>query len=168
MSLQSFSLARLASACLLAPSSPAAAEPDDDHINPDRPGIADGSTTVGRGRFQLETAFQRELREGGDGRTTFVPTLLRYGFADKWEVRIEGNGYTWEMQVVSAENATDSHGLAPTSIGLKYSFVEAVGSNQPSLGTIIRVFPPSGSGEFRNTRTTGDIRLAADWRIADK
>ena len=152
----------------VASSAPALAGPDDDYINPDRPGIADGSTTVGRGHFQIETAFQREFRESGDDRTTFIPTLLRYGFADKWEVRVEGNTYTWEKQVEPTQGTTHSHGVAPTSIGLKYNFLDAVGSKQPSVGAIVRVFPPSGSGDFRNTRTTGDLRLAADWNFADK
>lgn len=153
---------------LIASSAPALADPDEDYINPDRPGIADGSTTVGREHFQIETAFQREFRERGDDRTTFIPTLLRYGFAEKWEVRVEGNGYTWAKQIDPAQGTTYSRGLSPTSIGLKYNFVDAIGSQQPSVGAIVRVFPPSGSGEFRNTRTTGDFRLAADWNFAEK
>lgn len=88
---------------------PALAGPDDDYINPDRPGIADGSTSVGRGHFQIETAFQREFRDSGDDRTTFIPTLLRYGFADKWEVRVESNTYSWEKQVDPAQGASYSH-----------------------------------------------------------
>lgn len=162
------SLTWLVFGCLASLSTPALAGPDDDYINPDRPGIADGSTTVGRGHFQVETAFQREFRQGGDDRTTLIPTLLRHGFAEKWEVRVEGNGYTWEKQVDPVLGTTHSHGLAPTSIGLKYNFVDAVGSKQPSVGAIVRVFPPSGSGDFRNTRATGDFRMAADWNFADK
>ena len=158
----------LAFGCLAASSAPAQAGPDDDYINPDRPGIADGSTTVGRGHFQIETAIQREFRSGGDDRTSFTPTLLRYGFADKWEVRLEGNGYTWQKQIDPTQGATRSQGFAPTSIGIKYNFVDAVGSKQPSVGAIVRVFPPSGSGDFRSTRTTGDFRLAADWNFAEK
>lgn len=158
----------LAFGCLAFSSTPALAGPDDDYINPDRPGIADGSTTVGREHFQIETAFQREFSDGGDDRTTFTPTLLRYGFANKWEVRVEGNGYTWEKQVDPTQGTTRSHGFAPTSIGLKYNFVDAVRAKQPSIGAIVRVFPPSGSGDFHNTRTTGDVRLAADWNFAEK
>ena len=158
----------LAACCLTTLSTSALAGSGDDYINPDRPGIADGSTTVGRGRFQLETAFQREFRNGGDDRTTFIPTLLRYGLSEKLEVRVEGNGYTWEKQIDPAQGTTYSRGFAPTSIGLKYNFVDAEGSKTPSVGAIVRVFPPSGTGEFRNTRTTGDFRLAADWEFADK
>lgn len=149
---------------------PAAAQSDEDYINPDRPGIADGSTTVGSGHFQIETAIQAEFRHDGDehDRTIFFPTLLRYGLAEKLEVRVEGNSYSW-MRQKDPSGISHSDGFAPTSIGMKYNFREAPeGSNQVSLGAIARVFPPSGSGDFRNTRTTGDVRLAADWEFADK
>lgn len=161
-------MAWLAFGCLAGWSTPALADPEEDYINPDRPGIADGSTTVGRGYFQIETAFQREFRKGGDDRATFIPTLLRYGFANKWELRVEGNTYSSEKQIDPVQETTYSHGIAPTSMGLKYNFVDAKGSKQPSVGAIARVFPPSGFGDFRNTRTTGDFRLAADWNFADK
>ena len=148
---------------------PAHADPSDDYINADRPGIADGSTTVGLGRFQIETAFQREFRDedGERERTTFVPTLLRYGFSKSWEVRVEGNTFTWQ-RAPDATGATHTSGFAPSSIGLKYNLVEAAGSTRPSIGAIVRVFPPSGSGEFGSSHTTGDFRLAADWNFADK
>lgn len=149
---------------------PAAAQADEDYINPDRPGIADGSTTVGLGHFQIETAIQAEFRHDGDedDRTIFLPTLMRFGFSDKLELRVEGNGYSW-MRQKDPSGISRSEGFAPTSIGVKYNVVEAPeGSNQVSVGGIARVFPPSGSGDFRNTRTTGDFRLVADWEFADK
>ena len=154
---------------LVVPAAPVSAQSNED-INPDRPGIADGSTTVGIGHFQIETALQTEFRHDGDEheRTMFFPTLLRYGFADKWEVRVEGNTYSWERDK-DPTGIAHSDGFAPTSIGLKYNIVDVPdGSKQPSIGAIARVFPPSGSGDFRNTRTTGDFRLAADWAFADK
>ena len=94
--------------------------------------------------------------------------MLRYGIAKKWEVRVEGTTYTWNKHVDPVQGTSRSRGLAPTSIGVKYNFLEADGAKQPSVGAIARVFPPSGSGDFRSTRTTGDFRLAADWEFADK
>jgi hypothetical protein len=68
-----------------------AQEPD--LINADRPGIADGSTVVGPGTFQIESGVQAEFRRHDDSRehTLFIPTLLRFGIDSHWEVRIEGN-----------------------------------------------------------------------------
>ncbi|ETI65172.1 hypothetical protein C100_03715 [Sphingobium sp. C100] len=153
-----------------AAAAPAHADPSDDFINPDRPGIADGSTTVGLGHFQIETAIQLEYRSNGDERerTTFIPTLLRYGFSKSWEFRVEGNTFTWQRQQDPTQGHTCSNGFAPSSIGLKYNIAEAAGSTQPSIGALVRLFPPSGSGDLRNSRTTGDYRLAADWNFADK
>ena len=36
------------------------AQPLDDYINPDRPGLADGSNVVGADRIQVETGIQQE------------------------------------------------------------------------------------------------------------
>src|SRR5437667_8647648 len=80
---------------------------DDDRINPDRPGIADGSTVVGSGRIQLETGFQQEFRDdaGTSELTHFLPSLLRVGFGSRLEARVEGNTFT---QVSSSGGATQS------------------------------------------------------------
>src|ERR1041385_9418266 len=57
------------------------ADDDQDLINADRPGIADGSTVVGPKTFQIESGIQQEFRRSGNVRehTFFVPTLLRFG-----------------------------------------------------------------------------------------
>lgn len=147
----------------------AVAQQAPDLINPDRPGIADGSMTVGPNRFQIETAIQAEFRGHDEhDRTIFVPTLLRYGISKRWEVRVEGNGYTWVTQKDPATGTSHASGFAPTSIGVKYNFLDASGAERPSVGAILRIFPPSGSGDFRTRVTTGDFRLAADWNFADK
>jgi hypothetical protein len=141
---------------------------ESDLINPDRPGIADGSTVIGAKRFQIESGVQEEFRRSGNERehTFFVPTLLRFGIDSNWEVRIEGNSVTRVVTFDSTNTAIHTSGFAPTSIGFKYHIYNSTGDHQVSFGTIVRVFPPSGSKEFRTQHTTGDIRLAADWNFA--
>jgi len=133
-----------------------AAAQSEDLINPDRPGIADGSQTVGRGRFQIEVGAERDDDEGA--RNLITPLLLRYGLTDRLELRVEGNGY----QHLSVGGFTAS-GFAPLSIGAKFHVAD-----HPSLGIIARVFPPSGSGEFRSEETTADLRLATDVELNDR
>lgn len=142
---------------------------DDDNINPDRPGIADGSNVVGAGRVQIETGLQHEYRnsDGRAARTFFIPTLVRLGIASVLELRLEGNIYTWVKSSDTVRGADRSEGAAPVSVGFKYHVADA-GAGQPSLGVIGRVFPPSGSGDFRTTRTSGDLRLAVDWDFAPR
>ncbi len=141
---------------------------DDDPINPDRPGIADGSNVVGAGRFQIEMGIQQENRKsaGTDTRTLFIPTLLRFGLGKNLELRVEGNTYTWTKESSPGQGATRSKGMAPTSIGFKIHFADAIDSQRPSLGAIVRFFPRSGTGDLRTSRATGDLRIAADWDIS--
>jgi hypothetical protein len=157
---------------LLAPLSAQAqsAPPEADFINPDRPGIADGSNVVGPGHVQIELGLQQEFRhaDGASDRTLFVPTLLRVGLSKAWELRVETNAYTWDRVSDPASGVTRSEGADPVSLGVKYHFQDSAGLKQPSLGVIARVFAPSGSGDFRTSHTTADLRLAADWDIAPK
>jgi hypothetical protein len=135
---------------------------DNDLINPDRPGIADGSFVVGH-HFQVEVGYQEELHDGGHTRLIFVPTLLRIGVNAAWEFRIEGNTLTYADSFGS--HAT---GYQPISAGAKYHFMDAKGTKRPSLGFIGRVFPAIGSAGFQNDKTTGDVRLAGDWNLNDQ
>jgi len=146
------------------------AENDQDLINADRPGIADGSTVVGPKTFQLESGIQQEFRRSGNVRehTFFAPTLLRFGINSQFEARIEGNTFTRVSTIVSANPVNRVSGFAPVSLGFKYQFYNSNGEHQLSLGTIVRVFPTWGSNEFRTQHATGDIRLAADWQFAPR
>lgn len=143
---------------------------EDDYINPDRPGIADGSNVVGAGRVQIETGLQHEYRKGNDGavRALFVPTLVRLGVTSNLEARIEGNTYSLIKSADATPGAGRSEGLAPVSIGFKVHIADADGARRPSVAAIVRVFPPSGSRGFRTTRAAGDFRLAADWDFAQQ
>jgi hypothetical protein len=131
---------------------PVANAQDADLINPDRPGLADGSGVVGLGRFQIEAGLERD--HAADGVSIATPLLLRYGLSKAFELRVEGNGYV---------HADGANGLAPLSIGAKVHFADA-----PSLGVIARVFVPSGSGAQRSHTTNGDVRLAADINLGEK
>jgi hypothetical protein len=149
------------------PVRPAMADPDD-YANPDRPGIADGSNVVGQGRFEIESGIQGEFRhaDGTGDRRIFVPTLLRLGLTDEFEARVETNAYTWERTFDPSTGVARTEGRAPISLGFKYHIQDSDGISQPSIGTIIRVFAPSGSGDFRTSHATGDFRFAADWDFA--
>ena len=147
------------------------AAPQPDFINPDRPGIADGSNVIGRHRFQVELGVQQEFRKntGVSTRTTFIPTLLRFGINDRWEARIEGNNFTFLRTSDPVTGVSNTAGLAPFSFGFKYHFQDQPGPRKrPSLGTIFRLFPGFGSGGFGANHTTGDLRLVADWAMSDQ
>ena len=121
-------------------------------INADRPGIADGSQTVGRGVFQAELGAERDHFAGSGVHVLSTPLLLRYGLSAPLELRVEGDG--WNRATGPGFRTS---GWAPLSIGFKYHIVD-----KPSLGIIGRYFPPSGSGAFKSDHPSADLRLAAD------
>jgi Putative MetA-pathway of phenol degradation len=108
-----------------------------EQIAADRPGVADGSRTVGRGAFELEFGWERDHFDRA--REWSTPLLLRYGVSAPVELRVESQGFT-------------SGGWAPPSVGVKTHFFD-----KPSLGVIARYFPP-----FRSAHSSADVRLAAD------
>ena len=165
-----FRLLQVVIAAALLPLPSVALAQEDDYINPDRPGIADGSKVVGANRFQIETGIQYETRQSGPlrDRRLFIPTLIRIGLNESWEARIESNAYTWKKVSDPANGVIQSQGSSPISLGIKYHFQESNDKAQPSLGAILRIFPVTGSGEFRTRHTTGDFRLAADWDFAQE
>lgn len=135
-----------------------------DDINPDRPGIADGSGVVGAARLQIESGLQREWRRDGDERErlTYVPSLLRIGIDEQWEARVEGNAFGWQNQ----SDAARSTGAMPVSMGVKYHVQGNGDAGNPAYAVIVRVFPRSGSDTFGTHRATGDVRLVADIALA--
>jgi len=153
------------------PVSPQPKDSDDqDLINADRPGIADGSAVIGAKKIQIESGIQEEFRRREQPRehTLLIPTLLRIGINSHLEVRIEGNTFTRTTEFDSTDMTNHTSGLAPFSFGVKYQFAESDGVKHPSMGVIARVFPAWGSGDFRTHHVTGDLRLAADWDFAPK
>ena len=140
----------------------------DDLINADRPGLADGSSVIGPKRLQVETGFQEEFRHDvtSHEHTIFFPTLLRVGIDSHWEARIEGN--TFVRTTTFADVTNQSSGFAPVSLGIKYQICDIKGRHELSVGTIARVFPAWGSGDFRSQHVTGDVRLVADWNFAPR
>ncbi len=136
----------------------------DEPINADRPGIADGSKVVGHGRLQIEAGVQQEFRraEGVSEHRVMVPLLLRAGIGQNWEFRLETNSYV----SLHSRDGLREEGGAPVALGAKVQITAPTDRTTPTWGVIARLVPPSGSGSFRSRRTSGDLRLAADWDFA--
>jgi Putative MetA-pathway of phenol degradation len=143
---------------------------DEDLINPDRPGLADGSSVVGAGRLQIEGGIQSEFRRRQVTRehTLFFPIELRIGISGRWEARIESNTFTRTIDFDVIDVTNRDSGLAPLSFGFKYHIQDSGGVRHPALGAIVRIFPTWGTSDLRTHHVTGDLRLVADWDVAPK
>ena len=137
-------------------------------INADRPGIADGSQVIGPRRIQIEAGIEEDFLGGGKAtqRLLTVPTLLRFGISNRYELRIESSGYA-NLSSTDPQNGTQhTDGASPISIGFKRQFQTSSGARHPGVGAIVRLFPGSGGGAFRSNHATYDVRAAADWDFA--
>lgn len=123
----------------------------DASIVADRPGFADGSGTVGRGVAQLEIGV---AGQGGDENVFTLPTLVRYGFSDRFELRVESDVIGW---------TEDDSDIAPVAVGFKLGLRDGA----VPLSLIASVQPPSGGGSFRSTAFESEARLVSDIELAE-
>jgi hypothetical protein len=140
---------------------------DDDQINPDRPGVAESSQVVGKGRVQLETGVQwdRQRDDTSHQRTLYSPTLLRVGLGESTELRIETDGRT---VIHASDPATGEHtvtaGYADTELGVKWHLADQQGRT-PAMGVLLHAALPSGSRELRGHGLRPSLRLPAEWEL---
>lgn len=151
---------RLLSSTVLFLSLAAPAAAQSDVIQADRPGIADSSSVVSKGRLQIETGVQWEKRASEF--STFFPTLFRVGLAKRLEARVEGDTYT-----TIADHDLHESGLTPVSLGFK-ALLTPPGRDGVAAGVIANVTPPWGTGEFASESVSADARLVIDWPLSDR
>lgn len=130
---------------------PVLAHAQEASIVADRPGLADGSTTVARGVVQLEAGV---TAEGGDDERLTLPTLVRYGITDRLELRIDSDVLGW---------TSDDADVAPVSAGFKLRLRDGA----LPLSLIASVQPPSGGGSLRSSAFESEARLVSDIELAE-
>lgn len=141
-----------AALCLVLVSLSVFAQETEETIVADRPGLADGPSTVGSGLFQIETGL------AVDESSSAFPTLLRFGLGTRFELRIESD-------VVGHSDGDTS--LAPIAAGFKLGLTEGAFP----LSLIASVQPPSGEGGLRTAgyesaaRLVGELGLGNDFSL---
>lgn len=138
-----------------------------DRISTDRPDYVDSSNVVGYGRLQIETSVSQERngRSGIKTRNIATPTLVRYGAFKNFELRIETDGrLTNRIEDTNSGQRKTAHGVADTSVGVKWHAADAVGYS-PSVGVIIHADLDTGSPNFRGNGVRPSLRLPAEWDL---
>ena len=133
-------------------------------IATDRPDFTESPEVVAAGTFQIETsvAWQRDKAGGTTTRLRSTPTLLRLGIGHELELRLETDG--WLHQ--SDGTAPAIRGRADTAVGVKWQVWDAEETGgQPSLGWLLHVDTPSGSGPFKGQGLRPSLRLAVEWAL---
>ena len=142
---------------------------DKDTIATDRPDFVESSNVVGKGRFQFETSFalDKNDRYGIREKISSTPTLLRFGFHDDFEFRIETDGFL-SSKYTDRNRKIDQNisGFSDTSIGLKWHVADAE-AGAPSIGILVHADLDSGSHAFRGQGIRPSIRAVAEWELAN-
>jgi len=130
---------------------PVFAQAQEESIVADRPGLADGSTTMAQGVAQLEIGV---TGEGGDEELFTLPALVRFGITNRLELRIASDVVGW---------TSDGGDVAPVAAGFKLRLRDGA----LPLSLIASVQPPSGEGRLRSSAFEGEARLVSDIDLAE-
>jgi len=144
---------------------------EEDKIATDRPDFVESSATVGKNRFQVETSIAFDTEKSGtleeDSYTT--PTLLRYGFADVWEARLETDGAIhYETRETTTGITTLERGATDLSLGMKWHTQdEAETGLRPAVAWLFHVDVPSGSDSFHGSGMRPSVRAVMEWEFSE-
>jgi hypothetical protein len=144
------------------PAGPAGAEA----LVTDRPDFVESSRTVAPGEFQIETSFAQETNRRVAGTkevTSSTPTLLRYGIAKNWELRVETDGAA-RRRTQSEGSTRRSSGVFDSSVGVKWHSLDPEGA-RPSMGWLAHADLPTGTGEFKGRGVRPSLRAVFEWEL---
>ena len=136
----------------------------DDAIATDRPDFVESSNTVGRGRVQLATsvAWERDAADGTAVEAFSTPSLVRVGVSDRWELRLESDG--WLRSHLRAAGASETaRGGADVSVGAKYHLRDRDGA--PSMAWLLHADLPTGDRAFAGHGVRPSLRFVAEWDL---
>jgi hypothetical protein len=144
---------------------------DDDGIVTDRPDFVESSLTVGKGRVQIETSVLVESNKDDSAavktHTLYTPTLLRVGFTDNWEARIETDGLVRQRTTdLATDSSTNDSGASDVELGLKWHVIDGKeGSPIPSTALLLHVGLNTGSTAYRAANNVPSLRATMEWEL---
>jgi Putative MetA-pathway of phenol degradation len=132
-------------------------------IDPDRPDVTNGTATVGRGVFQIETGveYSRTSVGGSPTQQEFnVPLVLRIGVLERLEVRIETE------PLVNLSGDEDDTGYGDLKLGLKWGFSDVEeGDWRPALGLLPFVKLPIAKAPIGSERPDFGVTLLLSFNM---
>jgi Putative MetA-pathway of phenol degradation len=132
-------------------------------IDPDRPDVTNGTATVGRGVFQIETGFEYSRTSVGGSPTQkefSVPLVLRIGVLDRLEVRVESEPF------VRLRGDEDDTGYGDLKLGLKWGFYDVEeGDWRPAVGLLPFVKLPIADAPIGSERPDFGVTLLLSFNM---
>jgi hypothetical protein len=141
-------------------------ESEEDVIETDRPDFTEASSTVGRGRIQLEAGYTylRDRNQGGRFEAHSYPEMiLRIGlFADWFELRI-GQNFANEFRNENGK-VTSPGGPQDLYLGVKLGLTQQKDA-LPEMALILQMTVPTGVDAFNAESIMPGINLLYGWDI---
>jgi hypothetical protein len=141
-------------------------EEEEDTIATDRPDFTESSSTVGKGRVQLEAGYTyiRDRQNGTTVETHSYPeALLRIGmFAEWFEFRI-GQNLASERTRSATENSR-ANGAEDLYLGVKFFLAEQQGV-LPETSVVLQMTVPSGASAFTADEVLPGVNLLYGWDV---
>jgi hypothetical protein len=145
-------------------------EPDapeeDEPLATDRPDFTEASSTVGRGRVQIESGYTYFFDDdhGVVAQThSFPEVLARIGlFRDWFELRLGVNHVSQ-----SEEDLPSLSGAQDMYLGVKLALVEQRGV-APEMAIMPQMFLPTGHGDLSDHQALPGVNLLYSWELSDR
>lgn len=147
---------------------PPAAADKDEPLASDRPDFTEASSTVGKGRIQLESGYTF-VRDRADGATTnshsYPEALLRIGMLAEWfELRVGQNFGTTRSGAIP--DGFRGSGAEDLYLGVKLGLTEQNGV-LPETALILQTTVPTGRREFSGGRTLPGLNFLYGWDVIE-
>jgi hypothetical protein len=128
-------------------------------IDTDGPDFVESSEVVPAGHFQYELDVGAALDSGNASQKalTSTPLLLKYGFAENFELRIASDGYL---------DQAGQQGMGNTALGIKWHSQDRdPATGAPAVSWILHFELPTGSAYFRNDGVLPSLRSVITWDL---
>lgn len=141
----------------------------DQTISADRPGLAFGTSIVPTGHLQVETGlptFENDPLPTGHSLLLSVPTFLRYGVSDDFELQVASS--PWNRMTITQLGQRESvSGAADLQLGGKFSLTQGGGS-VPAVVLVGYVTAPTGNRNFSDRRPAYNLNAVASWSLTEE
>jgi hypothetical protein len=147
-------------------------EDEESPLESDRPDFTESSTTVGKGRFQIEGGYTYTHNRTGNATTDthdLPELLLRYGVAERLEMRLawdEGVVFDRQTDRVTGRVVSES-GSTDIEFGFKYA-ISKQDKWRPQTALIATLTAPAGSPAFSSQQADAKINFLYSWELNKK
>jgi hypothetical protein len=141
-----------------------------DRLQSDRPDFTESTSTVGKGVFQLESGYTYTRNPEGKpslNEHDLPELLLRYGIAERLELRAEWEGVVWTRSDRNATTPDNETGLTGATFGVKYAITKQ-DVWRPETSIIVGVEAPVESPNQGTGQAGAVVDYLYQWELTER